>query len=257
MQRHPAPLAEVCFLARGAVHPRQPPARDDLRLSNGVEVDHAQNVIGEAVEVRRDIGIAAARPPEAIDAEARNLEERDLAHFARLRDVVDGKPRAELLALRDAVGEVVLEVAALAVVGLHRHDVGAVAEQHDVVGDLQAVRARQVAEGEVMHRLQVSRIGGIEDRQAVREHVPDIDVALVHHHLHRIRPAALVAIGDVADALADALRRDLGFGLRPGAERHAGKRSEAEQAPQMFTTRRHVPSSSSERPLCHQRRVGG
>ena len=71
-----------------------------------------------------------------------HLEEGDLAHLRRTRDVVDAQARAELLAVGDAVGERVLEVAAQVVVRLHGDDVGAVGEQQQVVGHLQVVRAR-------------------------------------------------------------------------------------------------------------------
>ena len=54
---------------------------------------------------------------------------------------MNAQARAELLAVGDAVGERVLEIAAQVVVGLHRHDVGAVGEQQQIVGDLQVMRA--------------------------------------------------------------------------------------------------------------------
>src|SRR3954464_2733146 len=80
-----------------AVHARQPPFRDDLRLRDGLEIDHAKDVVGEPVEMRRHIGIAPARPPQPVDAEAGHLEERDLAHLVRLRYVVDREAAAEFL----------------------------------------------------------------------------------------------------------------------------------------------------------------
>ena len=70
--------------AAGAVHARQPPARDDLGLRDRLQVDDAEDVIGEAVEVRGYIGVTASRPPEPVDAQARHLEKRDLAHLGRL-----------------------------------------------------------------------------------------------------------------------------------------------------------------------------
>ena len=48
-------------LAGGAVHAGQPPFGDDLRLGDVLQVDNAQDVVGEAVEVRRDMGVAS--PP--------------------------------------------------------------------------------------------------------------------------------------------------------------------------------------------------
>ena len=65
-----------------------------------------------------------------------------------------------------------------------------------------------IAGGEEADRLQPARIRGVEDRDAVAEHVADVDVAAVDHHLHAVGPAALIAVGQVADAAADALRRN-------------------------------------------------
>src|SRR3954470_8463047 len=58
--------------------------------------------------------------------------------------------------------------------------------------------------GEEIDRLQRTRIGCVQDRHTVTEHVSDIDVLPVEHHLHAVGPSADVAIGDVLDALADA-----------------------------------------------------
>ena len=55
------------------------------------------------------------------------------------------------------------------------------------------------------------RIGGVENRHAVAEHVADIEVAAVDHDLHAVGPAALIAVRDVPDAAADALRRNVGL----------------------------------------------
>jgi hypothetical protein len=67
--------------------------------------------------------------------------------------------------------------------------------------------------GEEMHGLERARIGGVHHGDAVGEHVADEDVLAAHHHLHAVRPAALVGIGDVLDTMADALGRDLGIGI--------------------------------------------
>src|SRR5204863_457937 len=83
----------------------------------------------------------------------------------------------------------------------------------DVVGDLQLVRAREAARRPVMHRLEIPRVVRVEDGDAAREHVPDVDVLAVDHHLHRVGAPALITVGNVADALAYALRRDVGLAL--------------------------------------------
>ena len=119
---------------------------------------------------------------------------------------MNAQARAKLLALGDAVGERVLEVAAHVVVGLHRDDVRAVGEQQQIVGHLQVMRASVDSRGEEADRLQPARIGGVENRHAIAEHVADIDVAAVHHHLDAVGAPALIAVRQVPDAVPDALR---------------------------------------------------
>jgi hypothetical protein len=91
--------------AGGAVHAGQPPPRHDLGLGHILQVDDAEDVIGEAVEVRGDVGVASARPPQPVDPQTRHLEERDLFHLRRARQIVDAEAGAELLAVGDAVGQ--------------------------------------------------------------------------------------------------------------------------------------------------------
>src|SRR6185436_13657737 len=167
--------------------------------------------------------------------------------LAGLGDVVDRKPGAEFLAVGDAIGEVVLEVAALAVVGLQRDDVGAVGGEQQVVRGLQLVRAGEVAlpKAPVVHRLQVARVVRVEDRDAVAEHVADVDVLAVDHHLHRIGPPALVAVGDVLDALADALRRDrVGGGCGGPGRAATGQTGSGRQAKETFDVLSTIHASS-------------
>ena len=82
MQRHALAWRQRRFLTARAMHAGQPPARHDLRLRDLLQIDDAEDVIGEAVEVRGEIRIAAAHPRQAVDAEAGDLEERDLPHLA-------------------------------------------------------------------------------------------------------------------------------------------------------------------------------
>ena len=237
VQRDALARCECGRLAAGAVHAGQPPLRHDFRLRDVLQIDDAQDVIGVAVEVRGDVGVAAARPPQPVDAEARHLEEGDLAHLARLRDVVDAQARAELLPVRDAVDQRVLEVAAQVVVRLHRDDVRAVGEEQEILGDLQVMRARVDARREEADRLELPRIRGVENRDAVAEHVADVDVPAVDHHLHAVGPAALVAVREVPDAAPDALRRDdrIGRAVRPGGRR--GGRRQGQQSLHSGTAR--------------------
>ena len=102
-------------------------------LVMGLQIDNAQDAVGEPVEMRRDIGIAAASPPQPVDPESRHLQEGDLARLRGAGNVMDGKAGAERLAIGDAVGQRVLEIAAPGVVGLHGDDIGAVGEQQQIV----------------------------------------------------------------------------------------------------------------------------
>src|SRR5690349_22662143 len=47
-----------------------------LFRSDRLQIDDAEDVIREAVEVRGDVGIAAAGPPQTVDAQARHLDRK-------------------------------------------------------------------------------------------------------------------------------------------------------------------------------------
>ncbi len=84
-------------------------------------------------------------------------------------------------------------------------------------------------------RLEAPRIGGVENRHAVAEHVADVEVLAVEHDLHAVGPAALIAIREVADLPADAVgrhRRVHGGNGQAGGGR--GRGSQREQPLQMF-----------------------
>ena len=94
---------------------------------------------------------------------------------------------------------------------------------------------------------------GVEDGDAVAEHVADVDVAAVDHHLHAVGPAALIAVRQVTDAPADARRRDhLPRGLawaRPGPGLRLQRGQPQSQQPfQLF--------AASEFPHMHIRSAG-
>ena len=63
MQGNAAARRQGRRLASRAIHPGHPPAPHDFGLGNVLQVDHAENVIGETVEMRGHRGIASARPP--------------------------------------------------------------------------------------------------------------------------------------------------------------------------------------------------
>ena len=54
MQGHSPPGRQGRRLARRAIHPRHPPTPHNFGLRNILEVHHAENVIGEAIDMRGD-----------------------------------------------------------------------------------------------------------------------------------------------------------------------------------------------------------
>jgi hypothetical protein len=190
------------------MHAGQPATRHDLRPSDVLQVYDAQNVVDEPVEMRGDVGVAPTRPPQPVDAESGHLEECDLPHPRRARDMVDTQARAELLAVGDAIDERVLEIATHVVVRLHRNDIRPIGEQDQIISDLQMMRASVGSRGVETDGLQLVWIRGVENRHTIAEHVTDIDMATVDHDLYAIRATALIAVRQIPDAAPDALRRD-------------------------------------------------
>ena len=86
--------------------------------------------------------------------------------------------------------------------------------------------------GEEIHRFRVARIAGIQNGHAVAEHVTDIEMLAVGHDLDRVRTPADVAVGNMLDPVADALRRDR-LVLGAGEARHPGHRRHPQHALQM------------------------
>ena len=119
---------------------------------------------------------------------------------------MNAQARAEGRAVRDAVGEHILEIPAHAVVRLHPDDVGAVCQEQDIVCDLEVMRAGVDSGGEEADRFQLARIGGVENRHAIAEHVADVDMAAVDHDLDAVGATALIAMGQVPNPSPDALR---------------------------------------------------
>ncbi len=76
-------------LAGGSVHAGDPPAAHFVRACRVGHVDDHQDMVGEPVEQRRGIGIAAADPPDAMQAETWHLHRADLSRIGRIGDVVD------------------------------------------------------------------------------------------------------------------------------------------------------------------------
>ena len=211
MQGHAAARRQRRRLAGRAIHPRHPPAPHDFRLGNVLQVDHAQKVIGETIEMRGNRGVASAGPPQAIDAQTGHFEKSDFPHLRGTGNIVNAQARAEFLAVGDAIGQRILEIAADVVVGLHGHDIRPVGQQQQVVGNLQVMRPRKVSAREKAHGLELARIGRIQNRDAVAEHVADVKMPPVEHDLNAVRPSADIAIGQMTEVLPDALRRNRTF----------------------------------------------
>src|SRR6266853_979919 len=103
------------------------------------------------------------------------------------------------------------------------------------------MRARTGPGGEEADRLQLPRIGGVENRHAIAEHVADVHVAAVDHDLYAVGAAALIAVRQVSDSAPDAVWRNgrlrslspLSSG--PGRQRQAPQRRQTQQAFHVFT----------------------
>ena len=96
----------------------------------------------------------------------------------------------KFLAIGNAVGQRVFKIAPEVVVRLHRDDIGAIGEQQHIFCNLQMVRTRVVTAGKKPNRLQAPRVRSVQNRQAIAEHVPDIQMTPVQHDLDAIGMAA-------------------------------------------------------------------
>ncbi len=166
-------------------------------------VDGHEHVVGEAVEQHRGISPAPAGVPDAMDAAAFDAHEADAARRLRLGNVVDREPRAPVaraLGFRgaDGLAERAFVIGALVGEFGGREHVLGVDHQQQVVVRLKMDVPGIGRRGDVIHRARVLGVAHVDDRKALGEHVPDIGKAALHHHLHAVRPAALVAVADDA-----------------------------------------------------------
>src|SRR5438128_10687308 len=67
---------------------------------------------------------------------------------------------------------------------------------------------RIVTTGKEPNELEPPGIRGIENRQAIAEHVTDIKMAPIQHDLHAVGTAANIAVGQMTDLMPDPLRRN-------------------------------------------------
>jgi hypothetical protein len=77
------------------------------------------------------------------------------------------------------------------------HILGVDDEQQIVVG-LQVDIPGAGRRGEVVHRARALGVAHVQHAEAFRKHMSDIGVAAMHHDLHAVGPAALVAMGQDA-----------------------------------------------------------
>ena len=209
MQGNAATRSQGRRLTGSAIHPGHPPAPDNFGLGNVLQVNHAENVIGETIEMRCNGRVASAGPPQAIDSEARHFEKGDLPHLGRARNVVNAQARSEFLAVGNTISQRILEVTArMFVVRLHGHDIRAIGQQQQVVGNLQVMCPRKITASEEADRLGVAWIRGIKNRYSITEHVADIEMPAIEHDLNAVRPAANIAIRQMTEMFPDALRRN-------------------------------------------------
>ena len=196
--------------------------------------------------MRGNRGVASAGPPQAIDAQAGHFEKGDFPHLAGAGNIVNAQARSEFLAVGDAVGQRILEIAADVVVRLHGHDIGAVGEQKQVAGNLQVMGPGEVSAGEEADGLQFARIRGIQNRDAVAEHVADVKMPAVEHDLNAVRPSANDRCRTDDGSVVRCLAAELQF---PARVRCARRQAPTPQAQQTFpaiapSDRRHVCSVS-------------
>src|ERR1700679_592193 len=70
------------------------------------------------------------------------------------------------------------------------------------------MRPGKVSASEEADRLRLARIRCIQNRNAVAEHVPDVKMPSVEHHLDAVRAPAKVAPGQMPEAIPNAFRRN-------------------------------------------------
>src|SRR5215471_6903172 len=97
------------------------------------------------------------------------------------------------------------------------------------------MRARVISTRKEADRLQATRIGRIEYRQTIAEHVADVHVPAIDHNLHTIRAPTNVAVGNVFDTPANPLRRARGIFGCSRRLREIRRRSQAKQCLHVFT----------------------
>ena len=187
---------------------------------------HGQkDVIGEAVEQRGDVCPASAGVPDAVNATAFDRHEADAPRGCRFGNVINREPgcpvarRAPLFSRTHDLAELALVIRLLVrELGGREHVFGVDDEQQIVMG-LQVDIPGAGRRGEIIDRARTLGIAHVEHAKAFGEHVADIGVAAMHHDLHAVGPAALVAIGDDAHVACMIGLRQVGSTHREAAKK--------------------------------------
>jgi hypothetical protein len=160
-----------------------------------------EDVIGEAVEQRGHIRPTSARVPDAMNAAALDGHEADAPRRCGFGDVIDRKPRgpvacgAALLCRAHHLAELAFVIGLLIGEFRGREHVLGVDDEQQIVMGLQVDIPGAGRRGEVVHRARALGVAHVQHAEAFRKHMTDIGVAAMHHDLHAVGPAALVAMG--------------------------------------------------------------
>ena len=84
-------------LPRRLVHPRQPPAPGNFRLTRIGQVDSQENIVAKAVNQRGNVGPAPADVPDSVNTDAVKRQKGDLLRFIRGGDIKNPQPGAPAL----------------------------------------------------------------------------------------------------------------------------------------------------------------
>ncbi len=180
----PLALGDVELLAAALPLTRPPPAAGLDGVARVGQVDDHPDAVAEALGDRRDVGVAAALPHDAVHAEAGGVEPADLLRVERVGQVVDGHAGAVRVAAAEHL----------------------VVDQQQAVGDLDLVGVAPVRGLPLLHQAQVGRVGRVQHARAhaAGPEVPHVDGVAGAHDLHAVAEAVQVVLGDGPQPLARA-----------------------------------------------------
>ena len=173
-----------------------PPLADDLGPGRLGHIGDRQHLVGELEVVNRDIGVAAANVPDAMQPHPLGRHKSDLARRLGTRDVEDADAGRVLPAL-EQIGRR-SRVVGLGI-DLHRPHARPVDGEQQIVMGLEMDGAGVGWAGQERDRLRVLQIAHVEDGDAVRIAVANIGIAAMHHDLDAVAASALVGVADELD----------------------------------------------------------